>query len=93
MAIPLCSMIQGPDVKTKLKVKEPKVKQDYKKTFLSELFLTQVSSRVSMLVYTSICTGTIQGNCSRKEQAWGKERPAPPRGGNIFRTSLTEFFI
>lgn len=31
VVIPVCSVAQGPDVKTKLKIKEPKRKQDYKK--------------------------------------------------------------
>lgn len=74
VVIPACSVTQGPDLKTKLKIKKPRIKQDYKEPFLSELFLTQVSSCVSMLVYPSIYTGTIQGLCSRKEQARDKER-------------------
>lgn len=95
VVIPACSVTQGPDLKTKVKIKKPKLRQDYKEPFLSELFLTQVSSRVSMLVYPSIYTGTIQGLCSRKEQAQDKERArtAPPRGGDICQTFLTEFFI
>lgn len=88
VVIPVCSVTQGPEVKTKLKIKEPKLKQDCKRTFLSELFLSQVSG----LVYTSVCTGTVQGLCSRKEQARDKERLAPPRGGNSFQTFLIEFF-
>lgn len=40
--IPACLVTQGPDVKTKLKIKEPKLKKDHKEPFLSELFLTQV---------------------------------------------------
>lgn len=58
--------------KTK-KTTNPKLKLDYKESFLSELFLTQISSHVSMPVCTSICTGTVEGLCSRKERVWSKE--------------------
>lgn len=38
VVIPACSVTQGPDVQTNLKIKEPKLKQDHKEPFLSELF-------------------------------------------------------
>lgn len=91
VAISACSVTQGPDVKTKLKIKKPKLKQDLTFPFRI-IFNTGQFSCFNACLHRYLYWHN-QGAFSRREQAWSKERLVPSRGGNICQTFLTEFFI